>query len=157
MKMKWLFVVVALGYASLGTAREKAAYPNEKLAAFVLEKLDVTSLPSSYRPKQEKGKKTFADYGFTAKKLEEKEALVEMPGGVHRLSIRILQESASGIYACVAELPQDDGKAKSQSVFLLKSKDSAELLKGRESSREFASCPVIGGSDNGTEASAYGG
>jgi hypothetical protein len=88
--MKWMFAVAALAYAPLGTARENAAYPNEKLAAFVLEKLDVTSLPSSYRPKQEKGKKTFADYGFTAEKLEEKEALVQMPGGVHRLSIKIL-------------------------------------------------------------------
>ena len=90
MKMKWMFAVAAPAYAPLGTARENAAYPNEKLAAFVLEKLDVTSLPSSYRPKQEKGKKTFADYGFTAEKLEEKEALVQMPGGVHRLSIKIL-------------------------------------------------------------------
>ena len=59
--MKWMFAVAAPAYAPLGTARENAAYPNEKLAAFVLEKLDVTSLPSSYRPKQEKGKKTFAD------------------------------------------------------------------------------------------------
>ena len=152
-----MFAVAALAYAPLGTARENAAYPNEKLAAFVLEKLDVTSLPSSYRPKQEKGKKTFADYGFTAERLEEKEALVQMPGGAHRLSIRILQESASGIYACVAELPQDGGNAKTQSVVLLKRKDPTALLKGRESSREFASCPVIDGSDNGTEASAYGG
>ncbi len=33
---------------------------------FVVEKLDLASLPSTFRPKKEKGKKTFADYRFTA-------------------------------------------------------------------------------------------
>src|SRR5258707_801917 len=64
MKTKVLLAVVALSYAPLGVAGNKAVYPNEKVAEFVIEKLDVTSLPSTFRPKKEKGKKTFADDGL---------------------------------------------------------------------------------------------
>jgi len=65
-KTKVLVAVVALSYAPLGVAGNKAAYPKGKVAAFVVEKLDLASLPSTFRPKKEKGKKTFADYRFTA-------------------------------------------------------------------------------------------
>jgi hypothetical protein len=157
MKIKALFAVAALACAPLIRAGEKAAYPSEKVAAFVVEKLDVTSLPSAFRPKKEKGKKTLAEYGFTAQKVEEKEAFVEAAGSSRRLSIRILEESATGIYACVAETAQDGGAPKAQSVILLKRKDSNSLLKGRASWREFTSCPVIGGSDSDSTANAYGG
>jgi hypothetical protein len=113
----------------------------------------MTSLPSAYRPKREKGKKTLADYGYAAQKVEEKEALVEMAGGARRLSIRILEESGSGIYACVTEPPKDGGNSLTQSVVLLKRKDANGLLKGRETWREFTSCPAIGGSVD--DSSAY--
>ena len=46
------------------------------------------------------------------------------------------------------------GPGKTQSVILLKRKDANELLKGRESWREFAACAVIGGSDS--TANLYG-
>ncbi|HET8923720.1 MAG TPA: hypothetical protein VFN26_12085 [Candidatus Acidoferrum sp.] len=148
MKIKVMFAVAALAYAPLALAGGNAAYPKEKLAAFVVEKLDVTSLPSAIRPKKEKGKKTFADYGYTAQKVEENEATIEAVNGAWRLSIKVLDQRPSGIYVCVAEPGQNGGEAKMQSVVLLKMKDSNALLKARESFREFASCPVIGGSDS---------
>jgi hypothetical protein len=148
MKTKVLLAVVALSYAPLGVAGNKAEYPNEKVAEFVIEKLDVTSLPSAFRPKKEKGKKTFADYGFTAQRVDENEAVIEAAGGVRRLAIKVLDQKSSGIYVCVAETGENGSQAKIQSVFLVKRNDASALLKARESFREFAACPVIGGSDS---------
>jgi hypothetical protein len=103
MKTKVVLAIVALSYAPLGVAGNKAEYPNEKVAEFVIEKLDVTSLPSTFRPKKEKGKKTFADYGFTVQTVDENEAIIEAAGGVRRLAIKVLDQKSSGIYVCVAE------------------------------------------------------
>jgi hypothetical protein len=103
MKTKVLLAVLALSYAPLVVAGNEAAYPKEKVAAFVVEKMDLTSLPSAFRPKKEKGKKTLADYGFTAQRMDENEAIIEAPGGVRRLAIKVLDQKSSGIYVCVAE------------------------------------------------------
>ena len=149
MKTKLLLAVAAtLWCVSPGVAGNKAEYPTEKVAAFVVEKLDVTSLPSVFRPKKENGKKTFADYGFTTQTMDENKAVIEVPGGAKRLVIKILDQQSSGIYVCVAEPGENGGQVKTQSVIFLKRKDSNALLKGRETFREFAACPVIGGSDS---------
>jgi hypothetical protein len=152
MKTKFLLLVVALSYAPLVVAGDEAAYPKENVAAFVVEKLDLTSLPSPFRPKKEKGKKTLADYGFTAQTVNENEAVIEAAGGVRRLAIKILEQKPSGIYVCVVESGENGSQAKTQSVILLKRKDSNALLKGRESFREFAACPVIGSSDSSSNS-----
>jgi hypothetical protein len=145
MNTKLVLALAALSYAPLVVAGNEAAYPKEKVAAFVVEKMDLTSLPSAFRPKKEKGKKTLADYGFTAQTVNENEAVIEAAGGVRRLAINVLEQKSSGIYVCVAEPEENGSQAKAQSVILLKRKDSNALLKGRESFREFAACPVIGG------------
>ena len=155
MKTKVLLAVVAMSYSPLVVARNEAAYPKEKVAAFVVEKLDLTSLPSAFRPKKEKGKKTLTDYGFTALRMDENEAIIEAPDRVRRLAIKVLDQKSSGIYVCVAEPGENGGDTKAQSVVLLKRKNPNALLKGRESFREFAACPVIGGSDFATNS--YGG
>jgi len=72
-----------------------------------------------------------------------------------RLAIKILDQNSSGIYVCVAEPGEKGGQAKTQSVLVLKRNDPSKLLKGRESFREFAACPVIGGSDS--TMNSYGG
>ena len=152
MKIKAVLAIAALSYAPLGVAGNKAEYPNEKVAEFVIEKLDVTSLPPAFRPKKEKGKKTFTDYGFTVQTVGENEAVIEAAGGVSRLAITVLEQKSSGIYVCVAEPGESGGQAKTQSVLLLRRKDPSAMLKGRESSREFAACPAIGGSDSTTSS-----
>jgi hypothetical protein len=143
-KLEVTLAIAALAIGPLANARENAPYPHEKLATFVVDKLDLTSLPSAYRPKKEKGKKTVTDYGFSSQTLEEKEALVAASGGAYQLSIRILQQSDSGIYACLAQPAADGPNPKAQSVVLLKRKEDGGLLKGRENWREFAACPVVG-------------
>ena len=155
MKTKVLLAVVALSYSPLAVAGNEAAYPKENVAAFVVEKLDLTSLPSEFRPKKEKGKKTLQDYGFTAQRIDENEAIIEAAGGVRRLAIKVLDQKSSGIYVCVTEPGENGGGTKVQSVVLLKRKTPNTLLKGRESFREFAACPVIGGTDSATNL--YGG
>jgi len=155
MKTKVLLAVVALSYSPLAVAGNEAAYPKENVAAFVVERLDLTSLPSEFRPKKEKGKKTLQDYGFTAQRIDENEAIIEAAGGVRRLAIKVLDQKSSGIYVCVTEPGENGGGTKVQSVVLLKRKTPNTLLKGRESFREFAACPVIGGSDSATNL--YGG
>jgi hypothetical protein len=152
MKTKVLSAFVALSFAPLVVAGNEAAYPKEKVAAFVVEKLDLTSLPSTFRPKKEKGKKTLADYGFTAQRTDENEAIIEGTGGVRRLAIKVLDQKSSGIYVCIAEPAESGSETKAQSVVLLKRKNPNALLKGRESFREFAACPVIGGSDSATDS-----
>jgi len=147
MNTKLVLALAALSYAPLVVAGNEAAYPKEKVAAFVVEKMDLTSLPSAFRQKKEKGKKTLADYGFTAQTVNENEAVIEAAGGVRRLAINVLEQKSSGMYVCVAEPEENGSQAKAQSVILLKRKDSNALLKGRESFREFAACPVIGGSN----------
>jgi hypothetical protein len=115
----------------------------------------VTSLPSAFRPKKEKGKKTLADYGFTAQRIDENEAIVEA-GGVRRLAIQVLDQNSSGIYVCVAERGDQGGETKAQSVVLLKRKNPNSLLKGRESFRDFSACPVVGGTDFATNSNGDG-
>ncbi len=154
MNTKLVLALAALSYAPLVVAGNEAAYPKEKIASFVVEKMDLTSLPSTFRPKKEKGKKTLADYGFTAQRMDENEAIIEAPSGVRKLAIKVLDQKSSGIYVCVAEPGENGGEAKMQSVVLLKRKNSSALLKGRESFREFAACPAIG-SDSATNS--YGG
>jgi hypothetical protein len=148
---KVLLAFVALSYSPLMVAGNDAAYPKEKVAAFVVEKLDLTSLPSAFRPKKEKGKKTVADYGFTAQRIDENEAILET-GGVTRLAIKVLDQNSSGIYVCVAEPGENGGETKAQSVVLLKRKNPNALLKGSESFREFGVCPVIGGSESSSNS-----
>ena len=109
MKTKVLLAIVALSYAPLVVAGDEAAYPKVKVAAFVVEKLDLTSLPSALRPKKEKGKKTFADYGFTVQTVDESEAVLEAAGGVRRLAIKVLDQKSAGIYVCVAEPGENGG------------------------------------------------
>lgn len=150
LKIEFCLAIAALTFPSLAGARDEASYPSEKLASLIIEKLDVTSLPVAYRPKKQKGKKTFAEYGYTVQKLEEKQALLEMDGGTHELSISILRQSNSGIYACFAQQNQDGTAPSVRSVIFLKGKPSKALLKGRESWRGFKSCPVVGGSDGGS-------
>jgi hypothetical protein len=120
--------------------------PMKKLEV-VIEKLDVTSLPSTFRLKKEKGKKTVADYGFTVQRVDENEVVIEAAGGVKKLAIKVLNQKSSGIYVCVAEPGENGGRAKTQSVLVVKRNDPSALLKGREWFRAFAACPVIGGSD----------
>ena len=155
MKTKVLLASVALSCAPLAAAKNNAAYPSEKVAEFVIAKLDLNSLPSAFRPRKEKGKKTFADYGFKAPTADESEATVEAPNGGKGLKIKVLDQNPSGIYVCIAEPGQNKAETKTQSVVLLKRKDPNSLLKGRESFREYAACPVIGGSDS--TADSYGG
>jgi len=153
MKSKVLLAVLFLSCVPLGVAGNKAEYPHEKVAEFVINKLDVTSLPSGFWAKKTKGKKTIADYGFTVQTLNESEAVIEADG-VKRLAIKILDENSSGIYVCVGTPEINGTGTKTQSVILLKMKDSSALLRGRESFREFAACPIVGGSD--ASADSYG-
>jgi hypothetical protein len=156
--MKLLCGVIALASASVALARNTVPYPKEKVAEFVAEKLDVTTLPSAIRPKRDKGKKTFGDYGYVTRQLDEKEAVVEATPGGSQIKIRILEQKASGIYVCVAGPgPNASSGGQIQRVFLLKLKNTSALLKGRESWKEFDGCPVIGGSDHDSTPDSYGG
>src|SRR5258708_21817761 len=156
MKIKVVLALAALSCAPLTVAGDKDAYPKERVAEFIVEKLDVTSLPAALRPKKEKGKKTFADYGFTAQGMDETETIIQAAGGTRELSIKVLDQRSSGIYLCITEPGQTAGQAKMQSVVLLKRNDPNTLLKGRESWREFAACPVVGAAEKYPEESAGG-
>src|ERR1700686_2919264 len=115
--MSGIFLLMCL---PLAVAKSNEAYPKEKIAEFVLEKLDVTSIPSPIGPKREKGKKTFGDYGYVTSKLDESQALIEGPQA--RIAINILEENKSGIYVCFNAQAQKQGSGQIQRVLLLKLK-----------------------------------
>jgi len=142
-RTKLIVAAAMLGYMPWANAGEKVSYPTQGVATLVVDNLDITSLPSVFRAKKENGKKTFADYGYTTQNLEEKNALVEALHGGQMLSIRILEEKASGIYTCVAKVAQDGSNPSVQSVILMKRKEASALLKASESSKEFATCPLL--------------
>jgi hypothetical protein len=75
---------------------------------------------------------------------------------VRRLAIKVLDENSSGIYVCATEPGENGGDPKAQSVVLLKRKNPNTFLKGHESFREFAACPVIGESDSATTPNGDG-
>jgi hypothetical protein len=154
--MKLFCGVLALACVPVALARNNAAVPSEKVAEFVVEKLDITTLPSSIRPKPEKKKKTFSDYGYVTRRVEEKEALVETTPGGAQINIRILEQKTSEIYVCVQGPGQGSSGGQIQRVFLLKLKNGDGLLKGRESWKEFSGCPVIG-ADPASAGDSYGG
>jgi hypothetical protein len=141
----------------VAVANTDTAYPKEKVAEFVVEKMDVTSITSTILPKREKGKKTFGDYGYVTRRLDDNEALVEAPQERSQITIRILEESRSGIYACFSGQAQKQSGTQIQRVFLLRLKNGEGLLKGRESWREFDKCPVTGGADTDSTTNSYGG
>src|SRR6267154_490367 len=155
--MKVVSGVFLLVCMPLAVAKSDHAYSKEKVAEFVAEKLDVTSIPSAIRPKREKGKKTFGDYGYVTRKIADKEVLVEAPQRRSQIAISILEESKSGIYVCLNGQAQNESSSHIQRVFLLKLKHANGLLRGRESWKEFDSCPPIGGADSNALADSYGG
>src|ERR1700726_4029245 len=141
--MKLFCGVMALACVPAAVGGNNVPYPKEKVAEFVVEKLDVTTLPSAIRPKPEKKKKTFSDYGYVTRQLDEKQVLVEATSGGSQISIRVLEQKASEIYVCVGGPGKDASSGQIQRVFLLKRKNADGLLKGRESWREFDGCPAI--------------
>jgi len=156
MKIKVVLPLAALSYAPPTVAGDKDVYPKERVAEFIVEKLDLTSLPAALRPKKEKGKKTFAEYGFTAQGMDEAGTIIQAAGGTRKLSIKVLDQRSSGIYVCITEPGQIAGQAKMQTVVLLRRNDPNVLLKGHESWREFAACPVVGAAEKYPEESAGG-
>ncbi len=58
--MKLLYGAIVLACTPLLLVGNDAVYPTEKIASFVIEKVDVTTLPSALCGKREKGKKRSA-------------------------------------------------------------------------------------------------
>jgi hypothetical protein len=145
--MKMLSGMVLLACAALSLGKNLESYPKEKLAEFVVEKLDVNSLPDVIRLKREKGKKTFGEYGYVTRTIDQKGMLLQEPQGRSQIAISVLEETQSGIYVCVNGQSKKEGNEQFQRVFLLKLKNGDGLLKGRESSKGFATCRAIGGAD----------
>ena len=154
--MKMLCGMIALATASVAVANNSASYPKGEVTKLVVEKLDVTTLPSGIRPKRDHNKKTFSDYGYMTSSLDENQAVVATPAGT-QINIKRLEQKSSEVYVCVAGPGENASGGKIQRVFLVKLKNSDSLLKGRESWKEFDACPVMGGTDHDSTADAYGG
>jgi hypothetical protein len=142
--MKVLCGLIVLTCASLALARNNAAYPMQKVAEFLVEKLDITTLPPEIQPKPEKGKKIFEDYGYVTRKLDENEVLLEAPNGGSQIAIRVLEQTAHGIYVCVDAQGLSTRNGHIQRMRLLERKDASVLLQSRESWKEVDGCPAIG-------------
>jgi hypothetical protein len=147
----------ALACVPAALAGNNAPLPKDNLAEFVAQKLDVTTLPSSIRPKPQKSKKTFSDYGYVMQQIDDKQKLLETTSEGSQINIRILEQNDSGVYVCVQSPGQTLQTGPVQRVLLLKLKDSNGLLKARESWKEFSGCPVLGGDSPDSPSGSYGG
>jgi hypothetical protein len=154
--MKTICGVLALATASVAMANKAPSIPKDEVTKYVVENLDVTTLPSGLRPKRDHEKKTFRDYGFVVSSLEESKAIVAAPAGT-RVNLTILQQKSTSLYVCVEGSASNAPGDQLQRVFLIKVKGASKLLRGRESWREFDGCPVIGGTDHDSTADSYGG
>jgi hypothetical protein len=143
--------LIVLTCASLALAKNNAAYPMQKVAEFLVEKLDITTLPAEIQPKPERGKKTFEDYGYVTRKLGEKGVLLEAPHKGSQIAIRVLEQTAHGIYVCVDAQGLNRRNGRFQRMRLLERKNASELLQGRESWKEIDGCPAIGGLDTDSQ------
>jgi len=155
--MKLLTGICALAFVPVAFAANNAPLPKDNVTDFVAEKLDITSLPASIRPKPQKSKKTFADYGYVTQQLNDNQSLVEAAPAGSQINIRILEQNASALYVCVQTSSQGANSNPIQRVLLLKLKGADGLLKGRESWKEFSGCPVLGATDPDSSADGYGG
>jgi hypothetical protein len=155
--MKRLSALLALACAPVVVAANNAPLPKDYVAEFVAQKLDVTTLPSSIRPKPQKSKKTFADYGYVMQRMDDKQKLVEATPEGAQINISILEQNDSGIYVCVKSSGQSANSGPVQRVLQLKLKNADGLLKGKESWKEFSGCPVLGGDSPDSPGGSYGG
>jgi len=153
--MKLLSGLLILACVPAALAGSNAPLPKDNVAEFVAERLDVTTLPSSIRPKTQKTKKTFSDYGYVMRQLDDRQILIESTPAGSQVNIRILEQKASAIYVCVQAPGPDGNSGPVQRVLLLKLKNENGLLKGRESWKEFSGCPVLGADT--AAADSYGG
>jgi hypothetical protein len=153
--MKIMIGVIALACAPLAFAGNNGAYPSDKVASFVVQQLDATTLPSELRPKHEKGKKSLSDYGYVTRNVDETSAVVDSAQGSSQFTLRILQRTESGIYVCANGHAQNASDANFQRVLVLKRKGAGGLLKSRESGKEFDGCPAIGGVDDNPYSSSF--
>lgn len=145
--MKMMVAVMILASMPAVAAKNNVAYPSGKLAEFVVEKADVRSFPEAIRPKLIKGKKTLSDYGYVTQQIDDREAVLRAPQGSSEIALNVLEENRSGLYVCVSGKAQDKNGERIQQVYLLKTNGGDGLLKGREASKEFDGCPVLGGAD----------
>jgi len=154
--MKLLSGLLALACVPAALAGNNAPLPKDNVAEFVAERLDVTTLPPSIRPKPRKNMKTFGDYGYVMRQLDDKQILIEATPAGSQINIRILEQKASAIYVCVQAPGQDANSGPIQRVLLLKLKNESGLLKGRESWKEFSGCPELGVDPDATAVSNGG-
>jgi hypothetical protein len=155
--MKLLSGLLTLACVPAALAANNAPLRKDNVAEFVAQKLDVTTLPSSIRPKPQKSKKTFADYGYVMLQMDDKQKLVEATPEGTQINISILEQNDSRIYVCVKGPGPSANSGPIQRVLLLKLKNADGLLKGRESWKEFSGCPVLGGDGPDSSAGSYGG
>src|ERR1700675_5002638 len=99
--MKILCGMIALASVSVAVANNTVSLPKDKVTKYVVENLDVTTLPSGLRPKRDHDKKTFSDYGYVTSSLDDNQAVMATPAGT-QINIKILEQKSSEIYVCVA-------------------------------------------------------
>jgi len=98
-----------------------------------------------------KRKKTFEDYGYVTRRLDEKGVLLEAPHKGSQIEIRVLEQTAHGTYVCVDAQGLNTRNGRFQRMRLLERKDASELLQSRHSWKKADGCPAIGGLDTDSQ------
>ncbi len=133
---------MAIAVMAWGMAQSDTVYPVKDVVQFVVDRLDVTSFPSSIGPRREKNKTSFKDYGFTKREIKGNEVVLEEEGGGWKFTVAVLKRSDQGILVCIADRAVNGGSYNTQGPLFLVRKDGKSLLRwdGREAP-EVKECP----------------
>jgi hypothetical protein len=116
-------------------------YPTRNLAQFVIDKLDLTSFPSSIGPRRAEGKASFQDYGAFPRKVSEDEADLALKDESWWYRIAILKRTDSDIFACFEDRATYPARYHTQNVLWLLRPDSQSMLNAEISKIAFDDCP----------------
>lgn len=110
----------------------------------LIDKLDVTSFPSSIGPRREKNKIHFSDYGFKLREIRNGAATLETQGE-WKFQIRILDRRAGAAWICIEDKALNGGSYHSQTALEFREssdKKNFSADKGKSGEKRYSKiCP----------------
>ena len=136
--MKIGFFLFAALFSVISLAAD--LYPKTGAVNLIIEKLDITSFPSSIGPRREPGKTFFKDYGFDSTRTTDRTADLETMEKDWIFHFDVVDISDSGIVICLTDKAQNGGSYSANDVLLLTRENPDSLLKGNPDKSKLSLC-----------------
>ena len=106
----------------------------------VVERLDVTSFPSSIGPRKKAGKKLFSDYAFKSVQMNESSAVLA-ESDRWEFKIRVLSGAGEPPTICIEDTAKNGGSYHAQSALRLTESSQTHLLVANKEKTLNKDCP----------------